>query len=121
MAPHPRLSRQTSSCASSDRQTVVSPVPDGDTTWIITNGVSGRLVTGKDDYANRSIFLPAAGYGNDSICDLDGSSGNYWSSTPISNKSGHVWCLGFKSGNFSKDSFKRYWWRPVRAVRGFSK
>ena len=33
------------------------------TTWITTNGVAGRLVTGKGDYADRSIFLPAAGNG----------------------------------------------------------
>ena len=33
------------------------------TTWIATNGVSGRLVTGKGAYADKSIFLPAAGFG----------------------------------------------------------
>ena len=32
-------------------------------TWITTNGVKGCLVTGKGDYADRSIFLPVAGYG----------------------------------------------------------
>ena len=29
------------------------------TEWITTNGVSGRLVTGKGAYADKSIFLPA--------------------------------------------------------------
>ena len=32
-------------------------------TWVTTNGVSGRLVAGKGAYADRSIFLPAANTG----------------------------------------------------------
>lgn len=49
------------------------------TTSITTNGVKGLLVTGKDDYAGRSIFLPAAdsGYNNEF-----GADDYYWSSTP---------------------------------------
>jgi hypothetical protein len=54
------------------------------TTWITTNGVSGQLVTGKGDYANRSIFLPAAGVGCGSKLTDVGSWGFYWSSTPTS-------------------------------------
>ena len=57
------------------------------TTWITTNGVSGRLVTGKGDYANRSIFLPATGYGNDSNLYRPGSNGRCWTSTPHSDGS----------------------------------
>lgn len=45
------------------------------TTWITTNGVYGRLVTGKGAYANRSIFLPAAGYGDISNLYDPGSDG----------------------------------------------
>lgn len=49
--------------------------------WITTNGVFGRPVTGKGDYADRSIFLLAAGDGG---CNLyfAGKFGDYWPSTP---------------------------------------
>ncbi len=46
-------------------------------------GKNGRLFTGKGDYAENSIFLPAAGY-----CAFNGDiygtgeNGNYWSSSP---------------------------------------
>ena len=51
------------------------------TTWI-TNGVKGRLVTGTGAYANRSIFLPATGYGDTTNLYNTASQGYYWSSTP---------------------------------------
>ena len=104
------------------------------TTWITTNGVSGRLVTGKGAYANRSIFLPAAGYGDDSNLDYigsgddsgfyyAGSSGYYWSSSPYLDGSGFVWCLYFNSGNFVRDGrscYTRDIGLSVRPVRGFA-
>ena len=91
------------------------------TTWITTNGVLGRLVTGKDDYANRSIFLPAAGYGYYSGLDYTGSLGYYWSSTPGSDGSGGAWSLHFDSGSFGRDyDFRRYFGQSVRPVRGFA-
>ena len=51
-------------------------------TWTTRNGVAGRLVTGKDAYATKSIFLPAAGFGDGSTLDRLGSCGYYWPSTP---------------------------------------
>lgn len=89
-------------------------------TWITTNGVSGCLVTGKGDYANRSIFLPAAGSGSNSRLDAPGSKGYYWSSTPDSGNSGSAWSLFF---NLSLGHFDRYYGyrdrgRSVRPVRG---
>ena len=93
------------------------------TTWITTNGVYGRLVTGKGDYANRSIFLPAAGHGYDSGLNNPGSVGNYWSSTPNSDGSDYAWTwsLGFYSSDFGQGSYGRYYGRSVRPVRGFTK
>ena len=85
------------------------------TTWITTNGVSGRLVTGTGAYANRSIFLPAAGYGYDSDLYFAGSYGYYWSSTP--ENSYRAWCLNFSSSNFSRDDSGRFYGQPVRPVR----
>ena len=53
-------------------------------TWITTNGVSGRLVTGKGSYADKSIFLPAAGNGGTTYLSEDNYIGYYWSSSPYS-------------------------------------
>jgi len=94
------------------------------TTWITTNGVDGLLVTGKDSYANRSIFLPAAGYGDDSALRYPGSTGDYWSSTPNSDYSigsDYAWGLGFLSSDFYRGStFGRVFGQSVRPVRGFA-
>ncbi len=72
------------------------------TTWTTQNGVYGRLVTGKGAYANRSIFLPAAGGGGDSDLYRPGSIGFYWSSTPTSDDSGGAWRLDFYSSSFGR-------------------
>jgi len=92
------------------------------TTWITTNGVNGRLVTGKGAYASKSIFLPAAGDGNDSDLLSTGSYGDCWSSTPGSDYSDDAWYLLFNSGYFYRyyGSY-RYCGLSVRPVRGFAK
>ncbi len=90
------------------------------TKWTTRNGVRGHLVTGKGDYSDRSIFLPAAGYGDDSYLYFAGSLGRYWSSTPYSDYSGYAWYLTFSSGYFYRSSNYRYRGRSVRPVRGFA-
>ncbi len=90
------------------------------TEWTTRNGVYGRLVTGKGDYADRSIFLPAAGYGYDSNLGGPGSHGLYWSSTPYSGDSYNAWSLDFYSGYFCRDYYYRYYGQSVRPVRGFA-
>ena len=90
------------------------------TTWITTNGVNGRLVTGKGEYANRSIFLPAAGSVDYSGLRNPGSSGRYWSSTPNSVSSGYAWYLYFDSSGFGLSYDYRCNGRSVRPVRGFA-
>ncbi len=89
-------------------------------TWITTNGVYGRLVTGKGAYANRSIFLPAAGLGLSSSLVCPGSYGDYWSSTPDSDNSYNAWYLGFGSSDFGRYYDNRCNGRSVRPVRGFA-
>ena len=91
------------------------------TTWITTNGVLGRLVKGKGDYANRSIFLPAAGYGTGSYLNYPSSDGKYWSSTPNPNGSRSAQNFYFKSSSVTRgyDGY-RNWGRSVRPVRGFA-
>ena len=91
------------------------------TTWITTNGVAGRLVTGKGNYANRSIFLPAAGYGYGSYLYYPGADGRYWSSTPGSDDSDDAWYLYFFSSSFYRnDDGSRFSGLSVRPVRGFA-
>ena len=44
-------------------------------------GIKGWIFTGKGNYANSSLFLPAAGYFNGTLLLTGGSRGYYWSST----------------------------------------
>ena len=87
------------------------------TTWTRQNGVYGRLVTGKGDYADKSIFLPATGYGYGSFIAICGSQGFYWSSTPYSDNSGNAGFLGFASDGIGQLYEGRYRGQPVRPVR----
>lgn len=90
------------------------------TTWTTRNGVKGRLVTGKDAYASKSIFFPAAGYGDTSNFDGFGSYGDYWSSMSSDNVN-NACGLNFDSGNFYRYDGRRCLGRSVRPVQGFSK
>ena len=90
------------------------------TSWTTRNGVYGRLVKGKGDYASKSIFLPVAGYGYDSGFNYLGSLGYYWSSSPSSVGSRYAWSLLFGSGIFDRIDNDRYYGRSVRPVRGFA-
>lgn len=91
------------------------------TTWTMRNGVYGRLVTGKGAFSTKSIFLPAAGFGDDSYLYGPGLYGDCWSSTPYSDDSGFAWCLSFNSGKFRRDSSGPDYGFPVRPLRGFAK
>ena len=80
------------------------------------NGVAGRLVTGKGAYADKSIFLPAAGHGYDAnLVSLD-SEGDYWSSTPDSSV-GLAWDLSFDPFGCGRVRDGRGVGKSVRAVR----
>ena len=75
-------------------------------------------VTGKGDYADRSIFLPVAGYGSDSNLGSPNSQGYYWSSTPDSEDSHFAWHLYFNSNNFHQYIYYgRQYGLSVRPVR----
>ncbi|MCR5413214.1 MAG: DUF1566 domain-containing protein [Kiritimatiellae bacterium] len=90
------------------------------TEWTTRNGVNGYLVTGKGDYSDRSIFLPAAGYGYGSYLSGPGSGGYYWSSAPDSDYSDLAWYLYFYSSYFGRYNDSRYIGQSVRPVRGFA-
>ena len=94
------------------------------TIWTTRNGVYGRLVTGKGAYADRSIFLPAAGDGSGSNLYPPGSNGYYWSSRPSSDTSISAGGLHLDSGSFYTSfywcSSSRFYGQSVRPVRGFA-
>ena len=94
-----------------------------DWTWTTMNGVNGYVVRGRGDYASRSIFLPAAGYGRGTSLSDAGSLGLYWSSVPLSDYSRYSWHLYFFSRNHGTDSYYGYRYNgpPVRPVQGFTK
>ena len=89
------------------------------TTWTTSNGVYGRLLTGKGDYASASIFLPAAGLGYETG-RYNCSGGDYWSSTPSSSYSDYARGLGFNSGNFFQFTGQRERGYSVRALLEFA-
>lgn len=80
---------------------------------ITTNGVSGWRVMGKDAYADKSIFLPAAGYGEDLSLNA-GSNGYYWSSSGVA---GFGRALIVSSDNFIRSILPRSAGQSVRPVR----
>ena len=61
--------------------------------WTTQNGVSGRLFTSKTN--GNSIFVPAAGYGNNGSTHSVGSIGCLWSSSLSENNTKHAWYLCF--------------------------
>ncbi|MEG2243780.1 MAG: hypothetical protein RSC87_09940, partial [Muribaculaceae bacterium] len=63
-------------------------------TWEVATlkGVKGVKVIGSN---GNSIFMPCAGYCNDSILGHQGFNGNYWSNTSYPNDGGCAYGLGF--------------------------
>ena len=79
-------------------------------------GIKGLIFTGKEDYANSSLFLPAAGnFGGTSYVN-GGSCGRYWSRMLYNSTDGCVFY--FYGGSVSLQSTSvRYLGLSVRAVR----
>ena len=80
--------------------------------WASVNGVNGRFVTGPN---GNSIFLPAAGYRDESWRINAGSAGLYWSATADS-YSYYAYCFSFGSDNFDWYYGYRRSGRTVRPV-----
>ena len=93
-----------------------------DWTWSTTNGVNGYVVHGRGTYANASIFLPAAGYGYETVLDYAGSRGLYRSSVPYLDSYYSAWDLDFHwSGDHGTgDAGGRCYGQSVRPVQGFT-
>ena len=85
------------------------------TEWTTLNGAKGRKITSKKN--GNSIFLPAAGYRDNSSLYSGGKGGFYWSRTLGSDYPDDARDLGFGSNNIHKGDDYRYFGHPVRPVR----
>ena len=91
-----------------------------DWTWTTQNGVKGYIVRGRGSYADNSIFLPCAGYGNRASLYDAGSYGDYWSSVPNSDYD-YAWYFFFDSGYRGDGCYGyRELGLSVRPVQGFT-
>ena len=91
-----------------------------DWSWTTRNGKNGYVVRGRGNYASKSIFLPAAGYGYGASLYGSGSFGYFWSSVPFSNS--YLACaLYFFSSHRYTLYNNRYYVGSVRPVQGFTK
>ncbi len=77
-------------------------------------GVAGRIVTGTN---GNSIFLPAAGYRDDSLLYLGGSYGYYWSSSLCESRPYRAYYLYFYSDFYDWSYESRYIGQSVRPVQ----
>ena len=82
-------------------------------TSVTQNGVAGKLFTAPN---GNSLFLPAAGYLNESTLNY-GSLGFYWSSSLYTDCPYHACRLFFSSDDCCMGNFDRTYGQPVRAVR----
>ena len=71
-------------------------------TWETLNGVNGRRFTSKTN--GNSVFVPAAGFGDDGSFSFVGSNGYLWSSSINESNPSDCWALGFGS-NFANVVF----------------
>ena len=84
-------------------------------TWTTQNGVNGRLFTASN---GNSLFLPAAGYRDNSSLNGAGSNGDYWSSSLTTDYLDYAWDFYFNSGSCSMGYYYgRYYGHSVRPVR----
>ena len=90
-----------------------------DWTWTTLNGVNGYVVCGRGDYASQSIFLPAAGFGDESSLYLADSLGYYWSSVPEL-VGYYAYGLYFGSGYHGTYGDTRFYGQSVRPVQEFT-
>jgi retron-type reverse transcriptase len=73
------------------------------------------------DAKRVDLFLPAAGYRNDSSLNNDGTNGNYWSSSLNTDNPNNAWNLNFNSDNCNMNNNNRNYGQSVRAVLPASK
>ena len=82
-------------------------------TWTIQNGVNGRLFTAAN---GNSLFLPAAGYRENSGLNVAGSYGYFWPSS-LTDVPARAWLFYFFSDGYELSHNFRYYGLSVRPVR----
>ena len=83
-------------------------------TWTTQNGVNGRLFTASN---GNSLFLPAAGYRDNSSLHGAGIFGLYWSSSLHTAYSNGAFYFYFYPDDYYISYVARYMGHSVRAVR----
>lgn len=85
--------------------------------WTTMNGVNGYKVTSKKSgYSNRFIFLPAAGYRDESSLYDAGEYGGYWSSSLYTNYPTKAWRVYIDSDGHCTSISSRDYGQSVRPV-----
>ena len=85
--------------------------------YVTDEGKEGIKVTGKaTGYTANSIFLPAAGSGNNSSLDNPGARGHYWSSTQNESFYASYLCFRVEGKESYVGNYSKYCGFPVRAV-----
>ena len=82
-------------------------------TWTTQNGVYGRLFTASN---GNSLFLPAAGFRNDSSLYDAGNDGYYWLRSLYTDSPYYAWLFGFLSSSCDMLSYDRGCGFSVRPV-----
>lgn len=82
-------------------------------TWTTLNGIAGCRITGPN---GNSIFLPAAGFRNDTGIESKGELGYYWSSSLGTSGGSGAYGLGFDASSHDIYGSNRYGGRAVRPV-----
>ena len=85
-------------------------------TWTQLNGVNGYKVSSKQQGNTNYLFLPAAGYRDDSGLSGVGSYGDYWSSSLNTSYSDNAYGVFFNSSRVDRLSDSRYCGLSVRPV-----
>ena len=85
------------------------------TEWMTLDGIDGRKITSKSN--GNSIFLPAAGYRDNTGLGSAGSYGYYWSRSLCTYDSYYACSLNFYSGRVGWYYYDRGYGRSVRPVR----
>ena len=85
--------------------------------WTTQNGVNGRLFTASN---GNSLFLPAAGYRDNSSLYDAGSLGYYWLSSLYTDYPSGAWSFYFNSGYYYMSNYGRDGGQSVRPVRSAS-
>ncbi|MCQ2257713.1 MAG: hypothetical protein MJZ41_06950 [Bacteroidaceae bacterium] len=82
--------------------------------WTELKGVNGYKVTGVN---GKYIFLPAAGYRDNSSLSVEGSRGYYWSNSLIESSPDCAFYLDFYSSRVNWSGYYRSYGYSVRPVR----